>query len=81
VRAVREFLNRKHPKFPALKLYSIVAGREWRALETLTIRRNWPLLGKTLAECGVAHYLEAHRLPRRDYAELSARSGSLVIFA
>jgi hypothetical protein len=72
VRAGREFLNLKHSRFPKLKLYSIVAGREWRALQTLTLRRNWPLLDKTLADCGVAHQIEPHRLPRRDYAEFSS---------
>jgi hypothetical protein len=77
VRAGREFLNRKHSKFPALKHYSIVAAREWRALETLTIRRNWPLLEKTLAECGVAHHIEPHRLPRREYAEIAAEASGL----
>ena len=37
VRARREFLHQKHSRFPKLKLYSIVADREWRALQTLTL--------------------------------------------
>jgi hypothetical protein len=77
VRAGREFLNQKHSRFPKLKLYSIVADREWRALQTLTLRRNWPMLDKTLAECGVAHHVEPHRLPRRDYAEIDAAASGL----
>jgi hypothetical protein len=77
VRAGREFLNQKHSRFPKLKLYSIVADREWRALQTLTLRRNWPMLDKTLAECGVAHQIEPHRLPRRDYAEIAAAASGL----
>ena len=77
MRAGREFLNQKHSRFPKLKLYSIVADREWRALTTLTLRRNWPMLEKTLAECGVAHQIEPHRLPRRDYAEIGAAASGL----
>jgi hypothetical protein len=75
--AGREFLNQKHSRFPKLKLYSIVADREWRALQTLTLRRNWPMLEKTLAECGVTHQIEPHRLPRRDYAEVAAATSGL----
>jgi hypothetical protein len=56
---------------------SIVADREWRALQTLTLRRNWPMLDKTLAACGVAHHIEPHRLPRRDYAEIAAQASGL----
>jgi hypothetical protein len=77
VRAGREFLNQKHSRFPKLKLYSIVADREWRALQTLTLRRNWPMLDKTLAECGVAHHIEPHRLPRREYSEIDAAASGL----
>ena len=77
VRAGREFLHQKHSRFPKLKLYSIVADREWRALRTLTLRRNWPMLEKTLAECGVAHHVEPHRLPRRDYAEIDVQASGL----
>jgi hypothetical protein len=53
VRAGREFLNLKHSRFAKLKLYSIVAPRAWRSLETLTLRRNWPQLTRTLEECRV----------------------------
>jgi hypothetical protein len=77
VRAGREFLDQKHSRFPKLKLYSIVANREWRGLQTLTLRRNWPMLTKTLTECGVMHYVEPHRLPRRDYAEIAAQASGL----
>jgi hypothetical protein len=53
VRAGREFLNLKHSRFSRFKLYSIVATREWKSLRTLTMRRNWPLLTKTLADAGI----------------------------
>jgi len=53
VRAGREFVNLQHSRFPRLKLYSIVAAREWKSLRALTLRRNWPQLAKTLAECGL----------------------------
>ena len=54
VRAGREFLNLKHSRFPRHKLYSVVAEREWKSLRTLTLRRNWPALTKTLAGSGIA---------------------------
>jgi hypothetical protein len=53
VRAGREFLNLKHSRFPRHKLYSIVAAREWKSLRALTLRRNWPLLTKTLEDAGI----------------------------
>jgi hypothetical protein len=49
----REFVNHAHRRWPRLKLYSIVAEREWKSLETVALRRNWPLLTKTLADAGI----------------------------
>jgi len=53
VRAGREFLSLKHSRWPKMKLYSLVAAREWKSLRTLTLRKNWPLLTKTLADAGI----------------------------
>jgi hypothetical protein len=54
VRAGREFLNLKHSRFPRIKLYSLVAAREWKSLRTLTLRRNDPQLMRVLTGAGVA---------------------------
>jgi hypothetical protein len=53
VRTGREFLSLKHSRWPKMKLYSLVAAREWKSLRTLTLRKNWPLLTKTLADAGI----------------------------
>jgi hypothetical protein len=79
VRAGREFVNLKHSRFPRIKLYSIVAEREWKSLRTLTLRRNWPLLTKTLADCGITNICAVpssssvpRDLPRQDLDKLAA---------
>jgi hypothetical protein len=87
VRAGREFVNQKHSRFPRLKLYSIVAEREWKSLRTLTLRRNTPLLTKTLADAGITSLcavpapLPLQRvLPRQDlekYADSASPFASL----
>jgi hypothetical protein len=49
----REFVNHSHRRWPRLKLYSIVADRKWKSLETVAVRRNWPVLTKTLSDAGI----------------------------
>jgi len=79
VRAGREFLNLKHSRFPRMKLYSIVAAREWKSLRTLTLRRNWPLLTKTLADANITNICAtpgqsplSHALPRQEIEKFAA---------
>jgi hypothetical protein len=79
VRAGREFLNLKHSRFPRLKLYSIVADREWKSLRMLTLRRNDPQIAKTLADAGITSICTApgpssapRQLPRQDLQEFVA---------
>jgi hypothetical protein len=68
--------------FPRVKLYSIVASREWKSLRTLTLRRNDPQLTKVLADANIASICVGPRLsplpralPRQDF-ENSAASES-----
>jgi hypothetical protein len=84
VRAGREFLNLKHSRWPRVKLYSIVAARNWRSLRTLTLRRNWPLLTKTLADAGITSLCAVpdppplpHPLPRQDLEKYSVQPSVL----
>jgi hypothetical protein len=52
-RAGREFLRPEHTQHGKIKLYSIVGPRNWRAPQTLAIRRNLPQFAHILASAGI----------------------------
>ncbi len=89
MRAGQEFLNRKHSRWPRLKLYSIVGPKHWRSLSTIALRRNWPQLTSTLEECRVNINAPMHQLwntnvpqgasalPRLDLSRFAVQPSSL----